>query len=211
MVDVGFSFRGASAVPHSASPLVALHIDVTANGSDRIDSMLLSAMVRIQASERPHSARERENLAELFGGPSSWARAAKSLLWAQVTTVVPGFTGTAGFDVLLPCSHDFTAAAAKYLHGLEGGDIPIVAQFSGSVFHRTGTGLEVARIPWDREASGKLSHALFHAVIDEHFPNATVLTLGRDVFQRLNRYRREQGLLRLDDAIERLLAERGAA
>ena len=40
-----------------------------------------------------------------------------------------------------PCTYDFEVAAAKYLHSLEQGEIPLLLMFSGTVFakgeHRT--------------------------------------------------------------------------
>lgn len=207
MPEVSFRTLAAEAVSFAASPSIALQIAVRAAPAEqRVDSILLRCAVRIEAGKRRHDARERRRLDELFGGESLWARSHKSLLWTNATVVVPGFEESATFTLELPCSYDLASAAAKYLHGLEGGDVPITVQFSGTLFYPTPAGLQIAQIPWDREAPFELPVALFSRVIDAHFPNAAILSLRRDVFERLNQYRRAQGLLAWEDAVERLLA-----
>ena len=207
MPEVRFRTLAVEPVSFAASPLIALQIAVrTAAPGQRVDSILLRCAVRIEAGRRRHDARERQRLDELFGGESVWARSPKSLLWTNATVVVPGFEDSTTFTLELPCSYDLASAASKYLHGIEGGDVPITVQFSGTLFYPTPEGLQIAQIPWDREAPFDLPVAHFSRVIDAHFPNAAILSLRRDVFERLNRYRREQGLLAWEPAIERLLA-----
>src|SRR6185436_18028358 len=127
-----------------------------------------------------HGQGERARMKELFGGADLWSRSPKSLLWTQATVLVPGFSGSADVEVPLPCSYDLAVAASKYLHGLTDGDVPITVQPSGTVFYRTPGGLQVAQIPWDREAPFRLPVALWREVIDHHFPNSAVLPLRRD-------------------------------
>ena len=47
---------------------------------------------------------------------------------------VTGFTGATEIDLPVACTYDFEVAAAKYFHSLDGGEIPIVLLFSGTVF-----------------------------------------------------------------------------
>lgn len=206
MTEVRFRVSGAEIAPFAASPQVALRVEVrAATAGARIQSILLRTTVRIEGGARSHDEEERARLEELFGGADVWARATRSLLWTQVTTVVPAFEGTTTFDVMLPCSYDLACAASKYLHGVTHGEVPITAQFSGTVFHETSAGLQVSPIPWDEEAPFRIPVDLWRRVIDAHFPNCAVLSLRREVFERLNRYRSQHGLVRWDDAVERLL------
>jgi len=59
-------------------------------------------------------------------------RALKSVTWAQVSTVVPAFDREVDVDLPIPCTYDFEVAAAKYLHAVREGDIPLRLLFSGT-------------------------------------------------------------------------------
>jgi len=119
---------------------------------------------------------------------------------------VPGFEASTTVQVLLPCSHDLASAASKYLHGLESGDVPVTLQLSGSVFYATSAGLQIMQLPWDREASCRLPLALWRAVIDQHFPNCSVLPVRHELLAQLERYRASHGLRDCEHALETLLA-----
>jgi len=206
MTELRFRISGADIAPFAASPQVALGVEVrVATPGARIQSILLRSSVRIEGGARSHDEEERARLEELFGGEDVWARATRSLLWTQATTVVPAFEGTTTCEVMLPCGYDLACAASKYLHGVTHGDVPILVQFSGTVFHETSSGLQVSPIPWEAEAPFRLPLELWRRVIDAHFPNRAVLSLRREVFERLNRYRSQHGLVRWDDAVEQLL------
>ncbi len=49
-----------------------------------------------------------------------------------------GFDATTEVDLPITCTYDFEVAAAKYLHGLDGGEIPILLLFSGTIFRAPG-------------------------------------------------------------------------
>jgi hypothetical protein len=206
MAELRFTVEGARAVPLAASPQIALDVALQCVPARRIESVLLRCTVRIETAARAHDRAEQERLAGLFGPPEQWSRSARSLLWAQATCVLSGFETSTRCELLLPCSYDLAAAASAYLQRVHDGVVPISAQFSGSVFHRTDGGLQVEPIAWDREASFQLPVALFHTVIEQHFPNAGVLGLRRDLYQRLDRYRIARGLPDWERAVEQLLA-----
>lgn len=207
MPELRFRIASAVALEHAASPLIALAIELSTQPAQRIESVLLRCAVRIEVGARPPAEADRGRLRELFGPPSAWSRAARSLLWAQAIAIAPAFEGSTQVEVQLPCSYDLAAAASKYLLGLRDGEVPITAQLSGTVFHRERDQLQVAPIPWDREASFALPAALFHQVLEQHFPNAGVLALRRDVYDRLDQYRIARGLPSWEHAVESLLAE----
>ena len=58
--------------------------------------------------------------------------------------MVPGFTGTTQVAPAPECTYDFEVAAAKYLHALRDGTIPLQFLFSGTVFGRGRAGFAVA-------------------------------------------------------------------
>ena len=206
MLDLAFEVLGAEGCTHSASPQINLRVAITARpATQAIDSILLRSIVRIQAGSRSHSPEERARLKELFGDESLWGRGSHSLIWAQATTVVSRFQGSTEVEVTLPCSYDLAATASKYLRAVHSGHVPVTVQLSGTVFYATGAGLQVTQIPWNQEATHALPVPLFRQAIEQHFPDAGVLSLRHDLFARLDRYRVAHGLATWDRAIEQLL------
>ena len=107
----------------------------------------------------------------------------------------------------MPCSYDFSLAATKYFAALEGGDLPLCFLFSGTIFYEAADGaLQVAQIPWEKEATFRLPAATWRALMDLYYPNSAWLCLRKDVFDRLDQYRSRQGLPTWEQALERLLA-----
>lgn len=208
MPDLLFSVEEATVVPHAASPLVALRVTVENGPADEdIQAILLSCQVRIDAEQRNYVPGERERLADLFGGPSQWARSLRGLLWTHTTATVPPFRKRASVDLLLHCSSDLTIGWAKYFYSLESGEIPLTLQFSGTVFYQNGGALQIARVPWDREATFRLQVATWKKMMAAYYPNSAFLSLRADVFDRLYRYRVKNGLPTWEHALERLLPE----
>ena len=109
----------------------------------------------------------------------------------------------------MPCTYDFNVAAAKYFHALRDGEVPLLLLFSGTVFYRgEGGALQIAPVPWSKEAAFRLPVRVWKEMMERHYPNSAVLRLRRDVFDRLHRFKVERGLPTFDQAMEALL-ERG--
>lgn len=195
-------------MPYAASPLLALDVRVTS--PEQVESVLLRTSVRIEAGARATTPAEDTRLKELFGDRALWSRGSRSLLWAQVVNVVSAFSGQTDVSVAVPCSFDLAAVASKYLRALDGGTVPIRAQFSGTAFFRTEHGLSAAPITLDSEAELALPVATFIEALDQHFPDAAVVTLRRDVFNRLEALRVGRGLSSFDQAIDELLGPRAS-
>jgi hypothetical protein len=66
--------------------------------------------------------------------------------------------------------------------------------------------LQIAQIPWDREANFKLPIAIWKEMMDTHFPNSAWLSLRRDTFEQLYEFKVRHGLPTWEQAIERALA-----
>ena len=53
----------------------------------------------------------------------------------------------------IPRTFDFNVASTKYFDGLNGGDIPLLMLFSGTIFYASQeNALQVAPISWELEA-----------------------------------------------------------
>ncbi|HKQ69971.1 MAG TPA: DUF6084 family protein [Polyangiaceae bacterium] len=207
MPELSFRVEGASAVEYAASPTIALDVAV-ANGQkgETIHSAILQCQVRIEPSGRRYAAREQENLTPLFGGPDRYRDTLKSFLWTHVAFTLPTFVDEVEITLHLPCTYDMSLAAPKYLHGLLDGDVPLLLLYSGTVFYRGATAeLQVAPVAWSTESAYRLPVSVHRQLIDHYYPNSAVVSLGKDVFDRLQRYRATHGLSTWDEVLERLL------
>jgi len=79
--------------------------------------------------------------------------------------------------------------------------------FSGSVFYQGVEGaLQVAQVPWDREANFRLPVTVWKEMMEMHFPNIAWLCLRRDAFDRLYEYKVRHGIPTWEQTIDRVLA-----
>jgi hypothetical protein len=205
--DLNFTVQGAQAVPYAASPLLALQLQLTSTSDISIHSVLLRCQIRIEVSRRGYTSDEQLGLYDLFGRPEEWGRSLRALLWTQANVSVPGFAGSTSVELPIHCTYDFDLATTKYFDALKSGDVPLCLLFSGTVFYSIAEGpLQVAQIPWEKEATYRLPLAVWRGVMDHYYPNTAWVRLQKDVFDRLHRYKREHGLPTWEQAVTRLLA-----
>jgi hypothetical protein len=207
MPDLQFEIEGAEAVAHAAAPLLALKLRIrNLPAAETIHTLTLRCQVQIEPAKRRYLPPEQEKLTDLFGEPERWSRTVRPLLWMNTTVGVPGFTESIVVDLQLPCTFDFNVAATKYFHALDAGEIPLCVMFSGTVFYQGAEGaLQVAQVPWDREANFRLPVAVWKQMMEMHYPNSTWLCLQRDAFERLHAYKMRQGVPTWEQAIKRAL------
>jgi Family of unknown function (DUF6084) len=207
MPDLQFQIEGAEAVAHAAAPLLALKLRIrNLPATETIHTLTLRCQVQIEPAKRRYLAPEQEKLTDLFGEPERWSRTVRPLLWMNTTVGVPGFTDSVMVDLQLPCTFDFNVAATKYFHALDAGEIPLCVMFSGTVFYQSEQGtLQVAQVPWDREANFRLPVAVWTQMMEMHYPNRVWLCLERDAFERLHAYKMRQGIPTWEQAIKRAL------
>jgi hypothetical protein len=205
MLDLQFQIEGAKVVPHSISPLLALQLRITSTRP--IASLALNCQVQIEVRQRRYSTSEQPKLFELFGEPSRWSRTLNNLLWTQTRLDVPTFSDSTRVDLPVPCTFDFNVAATKYLHALGQGEVPLCLLFSGTVFYHANDGaLQIAQVPWDKEATFRLPVQVWKDMMDQYYPNSAWLCLERAAFDRLHQYKVAQGLATWDQALESLLS-----
>jgi Family of unknown function (DUF6084) len=195
-------------VARGVVPLLSFRVRVTESAGVPIEAVTLESQIQIEAARRRYKdPREQEALLDLFGEPHRYSKTVRTLVLGLATTQVPRFKGSVETAVRVPSSFDLGLAWVKYLHALEEGDVPIAFQFSGTVFYQTeGSGLQIAKIPWDREAFFRMPLRVWKQMIDEHFPDDNWLTLKRDVFDRLYRYKARNSLSTWEEVITHLLA-----
>jgi hypothetical protein len=208
MPELHFQIEGAEAVAHAAAPLIALKLRITnLPATEAIHTLTLRCQVQIEPSKRRYLPQEQEKLLDLFGEPERWSRTVRPLLWMNTTVAVPGFTDNLLVNLELPCTFDFNVATTKYFHALNAGEIPVCVMFSGTVFYRgADDALQVAQVPWDREANFRLPVSVWKEMMDQYFPDTAWLCLRRDAFEQLYQYKMRHGLPTWEQAISRALA-----
>jgi hypothetical protein len=204
--ELEFTVVGARPEPYAAAPQLALRMRVAESSGVPVYAIALRAQLQIEPQRRRYAPGESEQLVELFGGPERYGDTLKNMLWTHVSATVVAFEGDAEFDLVVPCSYDFDVAAHKYLSALEGGEIPLVVQLSGTVFERGANGVTAGLVPWTCEARYRLPVATWRATMDAFFPNSTWIRLDRDAFEELYRFKREGGYPTWEAAIARLCA-----
>lgn len=211
MPELKFQIEGAEPAPFAMSPhlLFKLRIANRAAGeSAAIQSVALRCQIRIEPTQRRYAAEEQERLFELFGQPSDWARTVHSMLWTHVTLNVPRFSEETVIDLPVPCVYDFNVAAAKYFAGLEEGGVPLCFLFSGTVFYEAeGGALRIAQISWEEEANFRLPVDVWRRMMEAYYPNSIWICLPKEIFQRVDAYKRRCALTSWDAALEKLLEE----
>ncbi len=207
MLDLDFSCTGAAPEASAATPTIALQLRITESTGAKIHALALRCQLRIEPQRRRYDAHEAEAMLDLFGARARWGESLKPLQLAFIGAMVPRFAGATDVVLPLPCSYDFDVAANKYLYGLDGGEVPILVLFSGTVFTDGPGGLSVEPIPWHKETTYRLPVSVWKETMQQHFPGTAWLRLRSETHDALHRYRARQGMLSWDDAIDRLLKE----
>ena len=204
MPELGFQVEDATAVPFAAAPSLAFKLRITNQpASESIHTIALRCQIQLDVTRRRYVLEEQKRMLDLFGEPERWSQTLRNLLWTHVNVVVPGFKESTVVELPVPCTFDFNVAATKYFAGLQEGDIPLLLQFSGTVFYAEPDGLlQVSPISWQHEAKFRLPVKIWREMMDTYYPNTAWLCLRRDVFDRLNQYKMQHGIPTWEALIE---------
>ena len=213
MTALTFEVLDARPEPYAALPTLMLRLRIAEPDGRKVQAIALRCQIRIEPQRRRYSRKEERQLYELFGDTPGWGDSLRPFLWTHVATTVSGFTGAIELDLPVPCTYDFEVAAAKYLHSLGDGEVPLLLLFSGVIFTRgtagSGSGFTAEPVSWDGEASYRLPVAVWRGVMDLYFPDAGWLRLNRATIDALQRFRAERALPTWEQAFEQLLKEAG--
>ncbi|MCW2876514.1 MAG: hypothetical protein JWQ95_614 [Sphaerisporangium sp.] len=207
VAEIRFDCRGVRADPYAAFPTLVFRLGVTEPEGDAVHAIALRCQIRIEPQRRRYAPGEMDLLADLFGHPSRWAETVKPLQFANISIMVPRFTGTTEIDLPVPCSYDLEVAAGKYFASLDDGEVPLLLLFSGTVFARAGEGFTVRQVPWNCEARQALPVSVWRELIDRYFPGSGWLRLHRDTLRALQLFKSGRALATWDEAMEVLLKE----
>jgi Family of unknown function (DUF6084) len=206
--DLDFAVQSAEPVPYAAAPLLALKLAIRNTQPDqRIASIMLQCQIQIETPRRHYSPQEQARLLDLFGEPDRWSQTLRNTLWTHAGVNVGPFQSETLADLPVPCTFDFNIGATKYFHALEDGEVPLCLLFSGTMFfEHPSSGLQIAQIPWNKEARFRLPVTVWKNVVDMYYPNTAWLALHRDAFNRLHDYKMRHGVATWEEALDRLLA-----
>lgn len=206
MAELEFEVVSAAVQRFAVQPMMEFELVVRNSGRCQPRSVILQSQIRIEAQRRAYTVDEQARLKELYGPPRGGTRALRSLLWTHVGIGVPFYGDAIRIKLPVPCSYDFNLAVAKYLYGIEGGEIPLLFLFSGTVFYEDPAGrVQIEQIAHDRDAAFSLPVALWQSLMDHYYPNTAWLQLSRRVFDRIDRYKREHGFLSWEETIASLI------
>ncbi len=204
-----FAVVGARPERYAAVPTLVLTLRLTETSGAAVHAVALRAQIRIEPQRRRYEPAEAERLYELFGETPRWGDSLRPFQWTQVGTVVGGFTGQTDVDLPITCTYDFEVAAAKYLHALDDGEIPLLLLFSGTTFAKRDAGFAVEPIAWHEEASFPLPVHVWRETMDLYFPNSGWVRVRRETLDALTRFKGDRALPTWDLAFEQLLKEAG--
>jgi Family of unknown function (DUF6084) len=206
MPELSLSVEGASAIPYAAVPTLGFTLAITESEGIPIEAVSLQCQLRIEATRRRYSTPEKQRLEDLFGSQDRWAQTLRTFLWTHASVPVRPFQGETRVELPVACTFDFEVVATKYIYALEDGELPLIFLFSGTVFFRDQDGaLQIAQIPWEKEATFRLPVQVWKDLMRFYYPNAAWLYLHQDVFDRLLEYKTRHGIPTWDAALERLL------
>jgi uncharacterized protein DUF6084 len=203
--DLRFQVEDVVPTPNAASPQLSFKLRITNVEPEPVHSIALRAQVQVEPVRRRYTPEEQQKLKTLFGEPEQWSKSLLPLLWANVNVNVGAFTGSTVIDLPVPCTFDFNVAMTKYIYGLEGGELPTSLLFSGTVFHAGQMSLQIAQIPWDREASYRVPVRAWKEMMDLYYPSGAWIQLRRDVFERLYEFKSQNGIPTWEQTVERML------
>jgi hypothetical protein len=209
MTALAFEVLDARAEPHAAVPTIMLRMRISETTGAAVHAVALRCQIRIEPQRRHYTPDEESRLYELFGETPRWGDSLHPFLWTHIATTVTAFTGAIEVDLPIECSYDFEVAAAKYLHALDDGEIPLLLLFAGTVFTKGQSGFAVEPVAWDLEAPFRLPVAVWRGAMDLYFPNSGWIRVSRNTLDALQRFKSARALPTWDHAFEQLLKEAG--
>ncbi|HET7014756.1 MAG TPA: DUF6084 family protein [Streptosporangiaceae bacterium] len=206
MAELVFDCIGAAPDKYAVVPSMSLKLRVSETTGQRVDAIALRCQIRIEPARRRYSAEEAERLNDLFGDTARWADTLKPMQFTTVATMVPGFTGSVEVDLPVPFTYDLEIGTTRYFTGLEGGEIPLLLLFSGTVFAKVDDRLSIQQVPWSKEAHFRLPLTVWQEAIDVHFPDSAWIKMSRSTLDELLEFKSRVALPTWDATIAALLS-----
>jgi hypothetical protein len=201
-----FTVLGVGSVAGALTPTLRFELHVSEPDGVEVHTIALTTQIQVEPAKRPYSPQEREALEELFGAPERWGVTTSVFQWAQVSSLVPGFTGSSTFHVDVPCTYDLEVMAAKYFYGLSGGEAPLIFHFTGMVLYAgEHDRLQVRPVPWSCSVRWRMPVDTLKAAIAACYPGGGWIRLSPETLEALNRRRAADGQHTFDALVAAML------
>lgn len=207
MTELVFDCTGARPDRYAITPAMNFLLRISETSGESVEAIALRCQIRIEPARRKYTPAEAERLNDLFGETERWAETLRPVQFTQVAVMVPRFTGSTEIELPVPLSYDLEIGATRYFAGLDGGEVPLLLLFSGTLFAMSGGRIQAGQVPWSKEAAYRLPVSLWREAVDAHFPNCAWIRMSRPVMDELLRYKSGRALPTWDATIESLLAE----
>jgi hypothetical protein len=205
VVELGFQCLDAVPDRYAAGPTLVFRLRLAETTGVAVHAIALRVQIRIEPQRRRYTPEEEARLVDLFGEPHRWGDTLKPMQLTYAAQMVPGFTSIVDVDLPVPLSYDLEVAAGRYFNALDGGEVPLLLLFSGTVFSKGPGGFSVAQVPWHHEAPYRLPVSVWREVMDLYFPGEGWLRLRTDTLHDLLDFKSARGLTTIDDAVTTLL------
>jgi hypothetical protein len=209
VAELVFDCVGAQADKYAVTPSMSLTLRIAETSGQKVEAIALRCQIRIEPTRRRYTDAEAERLNDLFGETQRWADTLRPLQFTTVSVMVPGFTGAVELDLPVPLSYDLEIGSTRYFAGLEGGEIPLLLLFSGTVFSTVDGRMQAQQVPWSKEAPYRLPVSLWREAIEMHFPNSAWIRMSLQTLDELQRFKSRQALPTWDATLAALLARAG--
>jgi hypothetical protein len=214
-VNLGFEVVEVRAEPYAAAPTLIAKVAVTETTGEQIHAIAAKCQIRVEPHRRRYSDGEETALYELFAEPARWGDTLKNFLWTHVSFMVPSFRDRIEVEVPINVTYDFEVSATKYFQALEGGEVPLIFLFNGTIFSKGGPtspmGFVVSHVPWDKEAPYRMPVATWRECMDYYFPNTAWIRMRQESFQALCLFKARNGLTSWEETVAALLERAGDA
>jgi hypothetical protein len=205
VVELVFDCVGGKPATFAVVPSMSLTLRIAETTGQPVDAIALRCQIRIEPARRRYSADEAERLNDLFGDTARWSDTLKPMQLTTVAAMVPGFTGSTEIDLPVAFTYDLEIGSTRYFTGLEGGEIPLLLLFSGTVFTTLDGKLQVQQVPWSKEARFRLPLRTWREAIDAHFPDSAWIKMSAGVLDELLAFKSRNALPTWDATLTALL------
>lgn len=209
--ELSIEVEGVAPVAQAALPTLEFRTRVRTGGRDPVQSVSLDTQIRIATDRRDYGEQDRQRLADLIGGPAGVPQPRPSLLWARASTWVPPFVGEVKVDIPVICTYDFEVVAARFLHSLTGGDVPLDFRFSGEVLYHLDGHLHAGRLHPETQARFRMPVRVWRDLMEHYFAGTAWLRVDREVFEALSDYRSQRTHTSWTETVRSLLRAAGQA
>ncbi|MDP9228642.1 MAG: DUF6084 family protein [Actinomycetota bacterium] len=205
-----FEITGAQFLKYAAAPTLSFAVDINDESGCEIFMASLTVQIQTEPKKRSYTPEERERLTELFGDPKKWGQSAQRLQLSAEKVLLRPFTGTTSVDVEMLCNYDLELAAAKYFHAVDGGTVPMVFHWNGTVYYTDSEDkLQMVQIPWDTVSDHQLDIDVWKRMMDHYYPHRGWVPVQSETLEALRKLKTERGLMTFDDTVRYLIGEAG--